>query len=401
MHRTRHILPLGLGLLLSLSACTDLGDGGHLGRWGDRRGLSAWDKAAAPGMEPERPHTAKDRLYLSGIRFPEGYDWRKDSLYGSVKAVRFLLEDGVCRVELPLNAGKPFSPDEDMAHIIDGHLYTDYSTDRETILSRDGEEVLRLGGRQMLNGLVRKGEDLWMLCEPRSGSGFTLYCNRSVVFSRSGIKVSRPLRLDDGSVEGAASDARQTGHGLFFSCQEEGRSTLYSGYNPVAPSLDGECMLEAMVGTRPLEVFRYQNRLHLRYDGKTVISTPNLTPIGAAVSEGEFYLCTLNSGGRTRVQTPSDSRDYDCWPTAFRVSRGHVFVLGEQNFKQVVFIDGTQYSLPADSRPYSLQTITSFEGHFYMVLDTPKGPALWHDGEVEQMTMNGYIDKIAICRSDS
>ena len=42
-------------------------------------------------------------------------------------------------MKLPVGEEYHISPDPDMHRVIEGHLYTDYSTDKETIIKKDGQ----------------------------------------------------------------------------------------------------------------------------------------------------------------------------------------------------------------------------------------------------------------------
>lgn len=81
-------------------------------------------------------------LYASAIAFPEGYDWRKDSLRGMVEA-RVLLFRGkeeILKASLPGRTPSDIGP----VAIAGGHVYSGHFDRDGNILCRDGKEIMRL-----------------------------------------------------------------------------------------------------------------------------------------------------------------------------------------------------------------------------------------------------------------
>lgn len=144
----------------------------------------------------------QSHLYLSGVRYPDGYDWRKDPQKGSVECTLFLLRDGEPLLELPVGTGYQLASDSDMHRIVRGHLYTEYSTETETIVSKDGEVCYRVPGRERLRGLQVRGSELFTLCESRSGGAWVLRRDGSEYLRGEG-SVVHDLAFDDGTLRGS------------------------------------------------------------------------------------------------------------------------------------------------------------------------------------------------------
>ena len=181
---------LSLLLVTALAACEPLEPGivsfrsrsdrgPHLPGGGRPGGLSP----GGPGTLPDiRPDTA---LFFSAVRFPDGYDWQRDTAYGSVPFELLLYKDFVPVLTLPSGADACFVPDPDRHHLLSGHLYTERMVDGETLVGRDGVELFRFPGREYLVGLLADGDDLHTLSRPAKGSGFTYRKNGEVLLRQT------------------------------------------------------------------------------------------------------------------------------------------------------------------------------------------------------------------------
>ena len=121
-------------------------------------------------------------IWLCAVEYPPGYPWRKDSLHlGTVPEI-VLYRDFVPVLRVP--SGEGASPDPDMQHILDGHLYTEDSSMTETVVKRDGKTLYCCEGREMLRGIAVDGDDVYTLSQYRSGEGFSYRKNGELLMSR-------------------------------------------------------------------------------------------------------------------------------------------------------------------------------------------------------------------------
>lgn len=95
-------------------------------------------------------------IFVSAIIMNDDYDWRRDTAKRTCGCELVLLKDKEKILSLEVSEDNFISPDPDMHHIIDGHLYTDFSTKCETIIKCDGSIILRYPGREYLCGLLLK-----------------------------------------------------------------------------------------------------------------------------------------------------------------------------------------------------------------------------------------------------
>ena len=158
------------------------------------RGTSGGDD----GRKEEASPASGGRLLTAAVGFPADYDWKRDTAASAVRGASVLLLHGTDTLLcIPAGAGTSVGTSPDMIHYMGGHLYTEYSDAASTVLCRDGVEILRFGGREMLRGIMPVGDLLYTLWQPRSGAGgFCLRRDGEILYMRS-----------DGRVAGAVGDA--------------------------------------------------------------------------------------------------------------------------------------------------------------------------------------------------
>lgn len=129
--------------------------------------------------------TTQKSVYVSAVVAPEDYDWQQDSVFGASGFKVILMKD--YEEILSLDTGKEslVSPEPDLHHIIGGHLYTEYTTDSETIIKKDGTELFRYRGREWLKGILPSSDSLYTLGQSRNGSGFSFRLNGNAVMVKN------------------------------------------------------------------------------------------------------------------------------------------------------------------------------------------------------------------------
>lgn len=139
----------------------------------------------SPGSGAVTPAPKPDTSYfVSAVRYPDGYDWQKDPAYGGNPSDVLFYKNDELLLTIPAGNGRNASPAADTHHIIDGHLYTEYSSSSETIIRRDGAELLKFSGREFLKGMLFVGDDIYTLSQYRSGNGFTFRVNGDIILEK-------------------------------------------------------------------------------------------------------------------------------------------------------------------------------------------------------------------------
>ena len=151
-----------------------------------------------------------EHVYLTAVRFPDGYAWERDTCAVDGEVRIDLFRDGERVRSIP--AGPSVHPD--MHRYVGGHLYTDCSTDTETVLSRDGAELFRFPGREALRGFLVREDGIHTLGQDRDGNGFTYRIDGRTVFrSETGEALGS---LDGSGTPGGA--LTESGKDVFYAC---------------------------------------------------------------------------------------------------------------------------------------------------------------------------------------
>lgn len=136
-------------------------------------------------QEYREPESIKSIL-VSGVEYPKGYDWVKDSDYRNTPAWILMFEGSQEVLRFPAGKGSLWNPDPDSHRIWEGHLYT-FATERdETVIGRDGAEVLRYEGAESIRGFAVEGGHIITLGQ-KEGGGFSRRLDgKAVFFSENG-----------------------------------------------------------------------------------------------------------------------------------------------------------------------------------------------------------------------
>lgn len=185
----------GTGLLIVmviLSGCTRIIE---IDRPENEKDENIW---AGPGLiiDGERENI----LYVSGLEYPEGYDWKGGGDIENVRCSLAVFADGAPMLKIPVGDGHEVSPDPDMHRIVAGHLYTFFSGDSHTVVKKDGKTLLKYVGKEIIADMIVNDNDIYTLGIPHSGEGFIYRKNgTSVIERKTGYAFGR-LHIDAGKI---------------------------------------------------------------------------------------------------------------------------------------------------------------------------------------------------------
>ena len=152
----------------------------------------------------------EEHVWLTAVRFPDGFAWDLDTCAVDGEVWIDLYRDGERVRSLP--AGASVHPD--MHRYRDGHVYADWSTDTETVVTREGAELFRFDGREAIRGFLVREDGVHTLGQDRDGSGFTYRIDgRTLYRSETGAVLGGP------DAPGAAGGAlTEFGEDVFYVC---------------------------------------------------------------------------------------------------------------------------------------------------------------------------------------
>lgn len=258
-------------------------------------------------------------IYAAGVRFPDGYDWQADTLAATEKGELVLYRNAELIQSIPVGYPYRVSADPDRYRIADGHLYSDFYTDTETIVKKDGEELFRYPGCEIMCGFAVDGDDVWTLGQDRSGQGLSLRKNGTAVYSHdTGTVIGN---MSDTFNEAGALSFQGTQPSFFFYCSILGMGPVSrsvkcyhvmdgdaveldtpSGFLRIldAKLVDGTPVLVGQAGTSTgiLSVVRRGSAVTYSLAGYDKIGSCRITPAGGSdiILSGECYSSGLMSG---------------------------------------------------------------------------------------------------------
>lgn len=295
----------GMAIFLSLPLSCTLDPLVYHGpnRGNGHRGESGVYDPSRYGTIKPRGDADGDHLYLCGVRYPDGYDWQKDPQKGSVECTLFVLRDGESVLELPVGVAYNLASDSDMHRLVAGRLYTEYSTDTETILACDGEECYRATGRERLRGLVLKNNDLYTLCESRGSSHWILRRDGAVYLEGEGT-ILHDLAVDDGTLDGRPTTSGMAEPKLYFVTMNGRMLTLWVDAKEQASCelpTDRRAYLAGLMGDRFWYVFENGSQTGFQNVTNNILLTlPSRDNVAFSGYEGGGYtLC--NNGSSMQV----------------------------------------------------------------------------------------------------
>ena len=164
-------------------------------------------------LQDSEESTVDQKCYVTAFDYQKGYDWRSDQSKESVKCSLVVYVDGKPVMKVPVGEKYEISADPDMHRILDGHLYTDYSTDSETVIKKDGMPLFRYSGRESVIGMTVINDSVYHLGQNRSGDGFNLRKNGEIIFSRQTGTVLGTLKSVGDTLSFAFYDAIHSSEG--------------------------------------------------------------------------------------------------------------------------------------------------------------------------------------------
>ena len=349
-------------------------------------------------------------IYLTAVRYPDGYDWELDTCAVEGTVWIDLYRDGERISSIP--AGGSVHPD--MHRFAGGHLYTDCSTDTETIVCQDGKELFRFDGREALRGFLVRDGAVHTLGQDRDGDGLTYRIDGHTVFrSETGTVLGN---LDRNGREGGA--LMEDGEDLFYAyCtgvdgRKEYRVMRNAELFRTLP--DGRsgsiCDLLVWEGRIFRTLSTSRDLLLVCDDESLVLGLQNGRSVYRASivpwQDGILALAQADDRIGRRYYILMDSGEALPFGTDVLISDilsdgvGMGWLLTDKTGTPVRFCfpDGNDIDIPADGFLASGRCALFREGKLFLALSGHEGApgCLWQDGETTQVPFNGCFTSITV-----
>lgn len=368
-----------------------------------RPGGEVW---TGPGVNVGKDDPDRTVCYVTLMSYPDAYDWRSDREKGSVKCSLVVLANGLPMMKVPVGDEYETSSDPDMHRMIDGHLYTDYSTDSETVIKKDGRQLFRYSGREQIFGVLVDSSGVYTLGHRREGEGFTYRKNGEILLERTeGRSFGRLYRDGDDicfafsvPVASATDDIERYYH---VRNGEVVQVALREDVKKVwcITSDDGVIYYVAdIIGVDDPVVFAGSSM--------TVLDMPESASMaGCRILADSGVVCvegvSVAQGRPLSAFVWTAAMEYYAFKTGLTMSSincsgGSVFCVLNSPSSSIcgqVYLNGTIVSTPFNYISMSSRTAVMADGILHVGLSSKSGakPQIWKDGKLEKLDYNGYI----------
>lgn len=363
-----------------------------------------------PGIDAGKEEPDRKITYVTAVEYPDGYDWRADVEKGSVKCSLVVYADGVPMMKIPAGDEYEVSSDPDMHRMSEGHLYTDYSTDSETVIKKDGKEIIRYQGREMICGLLADGNDVYTLGHPRRGEGFTFRRNGEILVGRDDGRSFGRLYRDGTSICFAFSEpviSQKDTISRYYHVKDGDvsqaavRDDVRKVWD-ILSSDDEVCYLASVVGISSPVLFHSGRMLALDMPkGAEMLTCRLLAEDGFIYVEGLY----TSSGKPVTSGIWDDSGKAYLFDEGMTVSSicmggdGICCVLNGTSSRRrgIIYRCGEKFQVPDGYASIGSNPAMMIDGIFHAGLSSLKGdgPMIWKDGDMTGLDMNGFISTIS------
>lgn len=364
-----------------------------------------------PSFSIDTSATARKVCFLTALDYPDGYDWKADPGTGSVKCSLVVYADGVPAMKIPVGNEYHVSSDPDMHRVIKGDLYTDFSTDDETIIKKNGKEIFRYSGREMLMGMAVSGKDVFTLGKPRQGSGFAYRKNGETIIERSSGWVFPRLRNERDSISFAFCENIESAGGVIgrYYHVMNGRISQIAVREDLKKVWDvicheGQvCYIASLTGVRSPVLIRESGYKAMDIPEGMEMIDCRLVPAGKVI--GIESVCSMNGRSLTSGLW-KDGSLYHMFPSG--VTAGGICAeedgicctlhSGLAPGKDMIFRCGETFAVPEGYAVMGDSPIGMMEGILNVGLSSLSGgkPMIWKDGKTQELDINGCICTLTV-----
>ena len=348
--------------------------------------------------------------YAVGVDYPQGYDWREDNEKESVRCSLVVFANGVPLMKVPVGDQYEVSSDPDMHRMMGNSLYTDFSTGTETVIKRDGVQLLRYPGREMIVAMNVEGENLYTLGQAREGEGFSFRVNGELLFENAnGHVFSHLQRCEDGysfsyyEVIGSGENALERCYHYLAGevCQVAVREDVKKVWDIVFLD-DRICYLATMVGASAPVLVAGDAVDMLEIPSRAEIKNCRFVPgsndldIEGMVYQKRMQLSSSLWSGCELIRT---------FPSGYTVasmcvSEGGICCVlnaADDDVRGIIYKSGESWSVPEGYMSMGGQSMAVIDGMLYVGLTSKEGgdAAVWVDNEMKPLKINGFISQMS------
>lgn len=344
--------------------------------------------------------------YVTVVDYPDGYDWRSDPGGTEAACSLAVFADGVPVLRVPVGESHQTSADPQRHRVIGGHLYTDWTDGTVTVIKKDGRELFRYEAPETVaRMLVQEGvvhtlnistgggfvyrvdgkevlrrDDAILFGHLDICEGRVCFCFSRSVKEASGV-VERYYSVCDGTVEmlelnGLVHDVRHYDDGLY---------ALVSKSEGLMPMLVRGSMEE-----RP-GIFLSGEVTNAEFLGRGCLCVS----VRCILYPDSSLVTALWYGGDMWRRSPKGVT-----AVAACASRNGMCMLCNPRGTEagVICVDTETYEMPAGYSIRGYNPVAYGENGAVAGLSSDSGgpPAIWMNGNVNVLNINGYISGVSL-----
>lgn len=349
--------------------------------------------------------------YVTAMDFRKGYDWRADDEKGSVKCSLIVFADRVPVMKIPVGDEYHISSDPDMHRMIGAHVYSDYSTETETIVKKNGKEIFRYAGRERICGMIVDSTGIYTLGEPRSGEGFSYRRNGVIIQERSAGRTFGRLQTDGDDICFAFSEPIASSGDVVeryyhvrngIVSQEAVREDVRRVWD-MASYKGNVCYVADLTGVRA-PVLVTDGKLEM-LDIPADMSMKTCRIVLSPASLMIEAICSSANRSLTSILWESPS-EYHLFPDGMTVSSlntedgGACCMLNpvSSSGEGIIYRNGESYLTDPGYVTIGSSSFAMVGGILHAGLSSKRGgkPILWKDGIVDTLNVNGFISSVVV-----
>lgn len=385
--------------MLSVMACgmTDVGESVHMNSDG------IWIGTGVP--DPE------NACYVTAFDYPEGYDWKSDPEKGKVKCTLVLFAGTKPILKIPVGDACEMSSDPQRHRVIGGDLYSDFSDGVTTVVKKNGRELYRYDGAEVVEKMLLHKGRIHSLCRPVSGAGFsyridgqsvigradgTFYDHISVYRDTVSFFFRRPVTSAEGVTDGIyqvrAGTVEKVDIGNVFKVWD---IALFKGElcRIVSCAEKDAPVMMADGKSSSVEYFRNRTIVYCHFiDSETRCAILRCHHTGSNLMT-DFYWTSAGEWDAYRF-----TQTFSCFHAD---DTGTYAVINpEDDMDGIIFYGRRANNMPKDCHVRNTGCMTVIGEVMYVGLTSDKGgnPVLWTNEKRDTLDVNGYIASVSSYR---